>query len=54
MNDMYIDVMCYMMENTLHGFDMESDEDEIMEWLVSQGDDVVDSMLHRMIDEYGA
>ena len=52
MGDMYIDVMSYMMETGKRGFNMESDEDDVMEWLVVQGDEVVEKLLEEMIDEY--
>ena len=52
MSDMYIDVMYYIMEKGLSGFNLESDEDEVMEWLFEQGDEAVEDILEEMINEH--
>jgi len=52
MNDMYIDVTHYVIETGRYGFCRESDDDEVMEWLVSQGDSMVEEILEDMINDY--
>lgn len=52
MNDMYIDVANYIMETGKYGYGMESDDEEVMEWLLEMGDDKVEDMLEDMITEY--